>query len=292
MSRTRAYCFTINNWTDEDLVQCLNCIDSCQYAVLGFEICPNTNTPHIQGYGYWKNARFFTAIKKNMPRAHIEMAKGTPKQNREYCIKTGEFNEWGDLPIQGKRNDLTLFKDAILGGESEDNIINEHTECLAKYDRFYKRCRNKVLEEESKKMIQPEVIILTGETGIGKTRYIYDNENINDVYKVEIGDGSSGSIWWDSYDGEEVILIDDFHNNFKLDYMLRLLDRYPMKLNVKGGYTWKCAKKIYITSNIEPERWYPNCPEIHRRALMRRVTTIIKLGTRNINPIEELNVES
>lgn len=272
MSRARAFCFTINNWTEDDLIQCLECIDNCVYAIIGFEEGSQEHTPHIQGYGYWKNARTIKTISKEMPRAHIEIAKGTAKQNREYCMKQGDFNEWGILPEQGKRNDLIDFKDAILNNTNEMDIINNHTECLARYDRFYRRCRNKVLEQRAKEMIQPEIIVITGTPGSGKTRHIYDNEDINEVYKAEVGDGSSGSIWWDNYDGEEIILIDDFHNNFKLDYMLRLLDRYPMKLNVKGGYTWKCAKKIYITSNIEPSKWYPNCPDIHKQALMRRIT--------------------
>ena len=46
-----------------------------------------------------------------------------------------------------------------------------------------------------------------------------------------------------------------------------------MGLNIKGGYTWRNAKKIYITSNIEPTMWYPNCPPIHRKALFRRFTS-------------------
>ena len=156
---------------------------------------------------------------------------------------------------------------------SEEELIDEFPHMMAKFDRFYQRCRNILLKKEAKKMIQPEVIVITGEPGYGKTHTVYAENNIDDIYKAEIGDGSSGSIFWDNYNGESVILIDDFHNNFKLDYMLRLLDKYPMKLNIKGGYTWKCAKKIYITSNITLDKWYPNCPDIHRKALRRRITT-------------------
>lgn len=272
---SRAYCITVNNWSEEGLVQLLSLFDSASYSIVGFETAPTTGTPHLQAYAYWKNKKAWNSVKKGAPAgAHIEIAKGTPQHNREYCSKSGEFEEFGECPRQGKRTDLQAFKDAILEGKPEEDLLEEHTIYMARYDRFYNRCKNIRLMEEAKKMEQPEVVVLIGEPGVGKTRYVYDNENIDDIYKIEVGDGSSGSVWWDGYGGEPVVLIDDFHNNLKLDYMLRLLDRYPMKLNIKGGYTIKCAKKIYITSNIEPAEWYPHCRDIHRRALMRRITEI------------------
>lgn len=277
MSRARGFCFTINNYTDEDISRCLECIDSCVYSVIGFEEGSEKHTPHIQGYGYWKNARTIKAISKEMPRAHIEIAKGNAEQNRTYCIKSGEFNEFGTMPKQGRRNDLEQFKEAIFDGDSKKKLIDEHTGCMAKYDRFYKTCRSIVLEEEAKKMIPPEIIAIIGDAGSGKTRMIYDNHHIDDIYKITMGDGSDNSLWWDGYDGQDVILIDDFNNDIKLGYMLQLLDRYPMRLAVKGGFTYRCATKIYITTNLELHQWYPNCQSRHRDAIKRRIHNIINL---------------
>lgn len=278
--RSRGFCFTKFYDTVDDASAFVTVLESTnyEYYTIGLEVCPDTGRKHLQGYIYFHHPRPFSAVLSDLgTHLHLENAKGTPQQNISYCQKGNDYIENGRQPVQGKRNDLIDYKDAILSGASESDLINDHTECLAKYDRFYKRVRNVVLEQEAKKMTAPEVIVLVGEPGIGKTRYIYDNEPLSDIYKVEVGDGSSGSIWWDGYDGEPVILIDDFHSNFKLDYMLRLLDRYPMKLNIKGGFTWKCARKIYITSNINPSNWYPNCADIHRRALMRRITNIITM---------------
>lgn len=277
MSRARGFCFTINNYTEEDIVTCLACIDSCVYSVIGFEEGSEKHTPHIQGYGYWKNARTIKAVSKDMPRAHIEIARGNAEQNRTYCIKSGEFNEFGTMPKQGKRTDLEQFKDAIFDGDSKKKLIDDHTGCMAKYDRFYKTCRNIVLEEEAKKMIPPEVTVIIGDAGAGKTRMVYDNHNIDDIYKIDMGDGSDGSLWWDGYDGQDIILIDDFNNDIKLGYMLRLLDRYPMRLQVKGGITYRCATKIYITTNLEINQWYPNCQSRHGEAIRRRIHNIINL---------------
>lgn len=272
--KSRGFCFTTFNY--DEIYNKIASFVSTQgvYSIIGKEICPTTKRPHLQGYVYFKNERYFNAIRKKIPNSNIKIALGTAKHNQTYCSKEGNFQEWGTCPQQGKRNDLIAFRDAILNGASEESLILDHAESFAKYDRFYQRVRNLVLKKEARKMITPEVNVIIGTTGTGKTHGVYANNDIEDIYKVEVGDGSSGSIFWDSYNGESVILIDDFHNNFKLDYMLRLLDKYPMKLNIKGGHTWKCAKKIYITSNINFNNWYPNCPQVHRDALRRRITNI------------------
>lgn len=270
----RAFVFTINNWTEELLCSCLEVLDKARYSIIGFEIAPTTGTKHIQGYVYFKNGILFKTFCKRMKHGRCEIARGTAEQNRVYCSKDGEYNEFGTMPMQGSRTDLQHFKDDILDGHNQDSLLENHTDSFAHFDRFYQRCRNIHLKKIAQEINTPEIIVLIGEPGCGKTRHIYDTEKLEDIYKLEVGDGSSGSLFWNGYDGEPVILIDDFHNNIKLDYMLRLLDRYPMQLNTKGGYTWKCAKKIYITSNIDINNWYPNCPDIHKRALRRRITEI------------------
>lgn len=270
----RAHLITVNNWSEAEVTATLELFDSAKYSVIGFEVGHKCGTPHFHAYGYWPNGKAISSIKKVLPRARIDVCRGTPEQCRAYVIKEGEFNEFGTCPKQGKRSDLQLFKDDILSGMTEEELCEVHTDHMARFDRFYRRVRNMELKKRSMSMTAPEVIVLIGEPGIGKTREVYDNNDIQDIYKLEVGDGSSNSLFWDGYEGESVILIDDFHNNIKLDYMLRLLDRYPMKIAIKGGFTWRAASKIYITSNIPLDQWYPYCPDIHRKALQRRLTTV------------------
>lgn len=73
-------------------------------------------TKHLQGYLYYDNARSFASVKKLIPKAHIEAAKGSPAQNKEYCTKEGDFFELGDMPTQGKRTDLNEIKKKIEEG--------------------------------------------------------------------------------------------------------------------------------------------------------------------------------
>nr|UOF79169.1 rep protein [Cressdnaviricota sp.] len=276
MSRDRAYTITLNNYTKDELEQIDELCRNATYGIYGKEKA-KTGTPHLQGYIYYSNKISYNTLCRILPRAHFEHAKGNASQNQTYCSKEGDFTEYGRKPSQGKRMDFENFRDNIYRGDSLEELLMDFPEMMAKYPKFYQMCRNVLLKHEAQKKIQPIVTVITGEPGIGKTKYVYDNHNHEDIYKVEIGDGSANSIFWDGYDGESVILIDDFHNNFKLDYMLRLLDRYPLKLNTKGNFTWKCSKYVYITSNIPVDNWYSNCPEIHRKALKRRITNQLVL---------------
>lgn len=277
-TRARGWCFTLPNYDDNSISQICE-TNIYDYLIIGKEIAPTTGTPHLQGFIYCKNKISFNALKPALGNAHIEQARGSIDDNIRYCSKEGDSREWGIRPAgQGHRTDLENFRDAILNGMSEEDLIQNFCGCMAKYDRFYQRCRNIVLKKEAAKREPVEVIVLHGDAGVGKTRHVYDNEEPTDIYKLEVGDGSSGSVFWDNYNGESIVLIDDFHSNLKFDYFLRLLDRYPMKLNIKGSYTWKCAKKIYITSNIPPQEWYHSIENpVLRRALWRRITTVLKI---------------
>lgn len=87
--RGRKWCITLNNYTEEEFKNMTQVFSDCKY-IFGKEVGEN-KTPHIQGYIELKNARTFKSIKKLIPRAHIEKAKGSTKQNFAYCSKDGDF---------------------------------------------------------------------------------------------------------------------------------------------------------------------------------------------------------
>lgn len=100
MSRSRGWCFTVNNYTALDIDQLLDI--EFDYMSIGFEK-GDQGTPHIQGYVYWNNQRVFDSVKKLLPnKAHIERQKGTCKQAYEYTMKDGEYYEFGEKPEQGR----------------------------------------------------------------------------------------------------------------------------------------------------------------------------------------------
>lgn len=133
MNKSRGFCFTINNYDDSDLIDCLYIEKSgiCRYIVVGFEL-GETRTPHIQGYVYFDNAISFDSIKNKLPRAHIEKQKAKDNSKAAlYCKKDGDFYEWGQLPEQGKRSDLKDIATRAASGENIETLRKDYpAQCM------------------------------------------------------------------------------------------------------------------------------------------------------------------
>lgn len=130
------WCFTLNNYTDDDvsIVDSLH-PEKVKYLVYGFEK-GESGTPHLQGYMQCTKNQRLTALKKWLPKAHWEVAKGSPTQNRTYCIKENDFKEYGSLTVSGKRSDLDAFKDAVKDGATWNTLFEDYSGCVARYRSF------------------------------------------------------------------------------------------------------------------------------------------------------------
>jgi hypothetical protein len=106
--RLRRFTFTLNNYTQVEYDSI--CATDCRWMICAKET-GDEGTPHLQGACILLTQKSFTAVKA-MPgftRAHIEVMRGTPEQNKEYCTKqdTNAY-EKGDFPQPGKlRSKLT-----------------------------------------------------------------------------------------------------------------------------------------------------------------------------------------
>ncbi len=80
--------------------------------------------------------------------------------------------------------------------------------------------------------------------------------------------------WFDGYDGHAVVILDDFRPDMaKMWMMLRLLDRYQLRVPVKGGFTQWRPELIIITCPLPPQDCYLDVGE-DREQLIRRITEI------------------
>lgn len=262
MAKFRNFCFTINNWTDDDVVR-LNGLDY-KYLIYAPEV-GKQGTPHLQGYCELAQQTRCKALKSKIPKAHIEKRKGTPKQAADYCKKDGDYTEHGEISRPGARNDIKSYVSSILEGKSEMDIIEEHPSCYVRYPKAYHAVKLAQARQD-KSFRKVQVIILHGPAGSGKTRRAYQADP--DLYAV------TDSRWWDGYCGQKTILIDDFYGGIRYDYFLRLLDGYPFQLPIKGGFTWKQWDTVYITSNSPPALWYPVG---YTDAIARRVSQVEEL---------------
>lgn len=266
--RGKRWCFTLNNPTAQEKEFILQQMDlikettsewNLTYLIFGRE-CQSTQ--HLQGYLELSKKTSLSTLKKFLTRAHWEKAKGTPTQASDYCKKDGDFEESGTLSVgQGHRTDLLEIKEKIENGAKELEIADQHFSQWVVYRRSFQAYSTLI---SKKRNWETRTHVYWGKTGTGKTRFVWDQVMDSSVWTP--GDYK----WFDGYSGQSIVIIDDYRGEYPLQLLLKLLDRYPMQVPIKGGFTQWAPKKIYITSNIHPNDWYLAADRYSVSAMFRR----------------------
>jgi len=104
-----------------------------------------------------------------------------------------------------------------------------------------------------------------GPTATGKSRRAWDEAGVEAYPK------DPRTKFWDGYQCEKHVVIDEFRGVIDVSNLLRWLDRYPVRVEVKGSARVLCATHIWITSNLAPEYWWPELDPITFAAFRRRI---------------------
>lgn len=272
--RCRAYCFTINNYTEEDM-SLLNALNYT-YIICGYEGESDGKTPHIQGFVYLRQPMTITALKKFIPRGHIEVKSpnSTFEQASDYCKKEGGFDEDGVLPHQGKRTDLENVVEKIKKKSTIKEIALEYPVTYIKYYKGIEKLRAFYIED---RVEPPEVIVYYGPTGSGKS-YNARRDTVDPYVWTPCMEK-----WFDGYDGQLHAIFEEFRGQLPLGVLLSVLDRYSVDVNIKGRSFKFVANRIIITSPVHPLKWYPSLSKKDGKIdqLMRRITKIFFLSNSN-----------
>lgn len=289
--QSQYWVFTINN-PDGDIE--LFDMEKIQYMIYQYEI-GQEGTEHMQGYVIFKRPIRFSTIKNMVPRAHWEPRFGTHQQCVDYCSKLETrksgtepiiFGEYKDnqkikkQPISKPKGTQTLeLKQLLDDGASIKKVADEHFSLFLRYGKMFHSYRAISITPRNYKTT---CIVIYGPTNTGKSKWCLDN--FPNAYWKPKGK------WWDGYEGQDVVIIDEFYGWFGWDYLLRLTDRYPLILEgkaISGGYQFT-SKIIIFTSNKHWNQWYPNISDCS--PLERRFECVWLKHSKNADPLIEKGV--
>ena len=311
-----SFCFTHHNYSKDDIKKYEELYKKkhyFQFLAFGMELCPETNTPHLQGY-FWLNESSQAAhVKRKMkgawvgvpgrekgPVHHLDDDSITGfgyvfKEHQPGWIMLGvrptEAAHVAQAPAgQGKRKDLIEVKKKIDAGVPIDAIMEEedHFTAIVQHSKFFEQYQS--YKRRRTKWSPPEVHVTHGPTGTFKSRSAWDTVtdpvtgeyDMGRFFKLAPAMCGSQNTWFDGYNGQEIVLIEEFRpGHMKYGELLDLTDGYPSKMQIKGSTVHWSPKKIYITSPVSPYDWYPNLTAHDSiDQLLRRITSITNTESR------------
>lgn len=214
-----------------------------KYAVVGKEVAPTTGMKHLQGYVVMDSNHRLAAMKKLSPTCHWEVARGSHEQNRKYCVKDEDYFETGEMPKargESEKDRWEVARDCAKRGALDDIPADI-------YLRYYRT----VKEIKKDHMARPSDEVDTtgvwyyGEPGVGKS-HLAREKYPNAYMKMQ-------NKWWDGYQDEENVILDDFDSK-ELGHLLKIwADKYAFLAETKGGALFIRPKTIVITSNYKPD---------------------------------------
>ena len=262
----RSWCFTENNYTPEQILHYQQL--ECNYICFGKEV-GEKGTPHLQGVIRFAKTHRLTGIKKTISQtAHWEPCRDFEKAVN-YCMKEDPEPFIKDNRKQGQRTDLDLACETVQTGGILELAKNDPGMFVKYHGGFTKLAT--MFQKPRKE--PPHVTWIYGTTGTGKTRLVHDKEDSLFV-------AHSSYKWWDGYRQQDAIIIDDMRASWApFNILLKILDRYQMQVEVKGGFCELNSPRIYITSQFPPHEVYNR---EHRSGediaqLLRRVTSTLKM---------------
>lgn len=256
--KAKRFCFTLNNYAEEEYRSICDTLEvSGCYGIVGREV-GESGTPHLQGFIIFRDWHVFCDAKNRLnPRCHVEVAKGTPRQNRAYCSKGGDYREFGECPSSGSSSGRAESRDELArkftgamesGHDGMVQFADEHPGTFF----FSGSTMLRNYQSLQRPINRPNIIVYWyyGLPGTGKSRKAHEESP-----KAYIKDPKTK--WWNGYMFEEEVIIDDYGINcIDINHLLRWFDRYKCFVESKGGMLPLLASKFYVTSNFHPSELF------------------------------------
>lgn len=265
-----------------------NLWDTSKYRYIVFQVERGAQgTTHVQGYIQTLTKLRLGGVKKLLGdnTVHLEKAIASPEANKEYCTKE-------DTRLEGPWEFGTMSRPGVkrakleeICEEIEEGKIRTIEEIPAALRVRYKEANfEQILNHTPPPPAWREVkvLCLIGPTRIGKTWTIHNLFPDKEICKILYG---NCGIWAAHYIRQDVLLLDEFNCQIKLQTLLQMLEGYSYSLESKGTLVKAHYTKVIICSNKDPHSWYEPDPtkednrKGEREALMARIGLVIKPGS-------------
>lgn len=267
----RHFAFTWNNYEEHDKKYCATLKNSLEdlganYYIWAYEV-GEKGTPHIQGYAQLAKRKYFLAVKKALPPSvHITIVKGSSQDNINYCKKDNNYKEVGLLRDIGRARakqsrDWALLLDQAKTGKLEQIALDNPKDYIV----YYKTLRQIAIDNIDLEAIERKCLWIYGKPGVGKSRVAHTL--FPSAY------WKNGNKWWDGYQGEQTVVLDDLDSVKLFSYIKRWADRYKVIGEIKGGSINLTYSYFVVTSNFSPFRLGNQADEVDevtRLAIARR----------------------
>lgn len=302
LKQSRKWLVTINNptdhgWTHDDIKSILSTVRGASfYWCMCDEEGDECETLHTHIFIYRKSPFTAKQIDSLFPHMHRDTCYGTCAENRAYVLKDGDkfnkqpdghydytdkqgkrhqginysdtFYEFGECPQehQGVSSSADIVVDLIRKGATNEDIIDAVSSAYKDIEKI-ERVRSMYRDAEfSRTWRNLEVVYMFGKTGSGKTRSVMEQYGYDKCYRV-----TDYKHPFDTYDGQDVIIFEEFRGGIKHGDMLNYLDGYPLLLPCRYFNRQACYTKVFIISNVAPDDQYINVDKESRQAFYRRI---------------------
>lgn len=308
MPQSRKWQLTVNNplekgLTHEVLKEALAKFTGMLYWCMCDEEGDECETYHTHIYFVLRTATRHTVVDNRFPNIHREIVRGTSADNRAYVLKDGEkyqkqpdgsydytdtsgkqhkgknysdtFEEWGEMPQehQGKSKDVERIYSMIKDGASNLEIVDAVPSGMMnieKIERTRSMLRDSAFADSWRDLT---VTYIFGTTGVGKTRSVMDKFGYRNCYRV-----TDYKHPFDTYDGQDVLILEEYRSQFKIADILNYLDGYPLLLPCRYFNRQACFTKVFLITNVPLEDQYRTVSEESRNAFLRRIHKVVQHG--------------
>lgn len=252
-----------------------------QFTIGQLERGESTGALHWQFIVYIRTKRRLKGVKSAIidwlgeyaSSVHIEPCRGSLDQCITYVTKedtrVGLSFSYGSKPIVNKSGSdlLALFR----SGGDIDYSDPAWDDVLLRYNiPRLSQLRNLLCPRKRNPDSSFICEVYYGPPGTGKSKAMF--QSFPEAYIKPSGR------WWDYYNGESTVLMDDFDGCFlSFGDFKRYVDRYPLYVEVKGGYIPVLATHWVITTNVYPSHWWAKevTGENGRNAIWRRFSRMV-----------------